>query len=264
MAYQPPNRQRLIADLMDARLATRESEHIRGKFDPYTLMLAGKQRALEGELGEGRQADRDTQTQDLKDYAQREANLNWCIQQTLLTGRCSGYGEFTGTAQCIAYRATLAYSDHYHAYSAGLTAWPKGKYPPYSKPFNAHSRSAILSPEAALAAVPPFVVEGSRVPAGIGCSFASTSSTATSTGFIANATFTPGTSAAANASGAAAAIAAVQAAANAANLSKENADILIKRMTDAIGKRNLNKKPPTKPTGRRATGKKGITKLKGK
>ena len=263
MAYDDTY-QRLITERMAAGAATREMEKLRGKFDPYTLMLAGKERALSEQIDSIRVGERDTQKQDLKDYAQREANMNWCIQQTLLTGGCPGYGEFTGTAQCEAYRKEIVLSDHLHAYSAGLTAWPKTKYPPYSKPFNAHRRSAILSPESSLAAVPPFVVEGSRVPVGAGCPFASPRSTATSTGFIANATFTPGTNAAANARGAAAAIAAVQAAANAANLSKENADILIKRMTDAIGKRNLNKKPPTKPTGRKGAGKKGLTKLKGK
>lgn len=260
---------RLNADLLAAMAAVRESEKLRGKFDPYTLMLAGKVSALNKQIGSIRQEVKDTQTQDLKDYAQREANLNWCIQQTLLTGRCLSDnpedGASTGSAQCIAYRATRAYSDHYHAYAAGLTAWPKSKYPPYSKPFDTRSGgNSPLSPEAALAFVPPFVVEGSNVPVGAGCPFATTSSTATSPGFIANATFTPGTDAAANASGAAAAIAAVQAAANAANLSKKNSDILIKRMTDAIAKSNLNKKPTAKIPPRPTAGKKSLTPLKGK
>ena len=269
MAYKPANYQRLVSDLMDARTATRESEKLRGRFDPYTLMLAGKERALEGDLDEGRQAEKNTQNQDLKDYAQREANINWCIQQALLTGRCLSNsiedGGLTGTAQCRAYRNTHTYYGHSHAYSAGLTAWPKTKYPPYSKAFDTRSQyGAPLSPEAALAFVPPFVVEGSTVPAGIGCPFASPSSTAASPGFIANATFTPGTSAAANASGAAAAIAAVRAAANAANLSPKNADILISRMTDAIARSNLNKKPVAKPPTRPTVVKKGLTPLKGR
>ena len=264
MAYDATY-QRLITERMALLVQIRESEKLRGKFDPYTLMLVGKERSITEQIGSIRQGEKNTQTQDLKDYAQREANLNWCIQQTLLTGRCLGDGELTGTAQCIAYRATRAYSDHYHAYGAGLTAWPKAKYPPYSKSFDTRSGgNSPLSPEAALAFVPPFVVEGSNVPVGAGCSFATTSSTATSTGFIANATFTPGTSAAANASGAAAAIAAVQAAANAANLSKKNADILISRMIDAIAKSKPNKKPTTTILARPTAGKKSLTPLKGK
>lgn len=255
--------QRLSTERMAVLVEIRASEKLRGKFDPYTLMLVEKERSLTEQIGSIRVGEQSKQVQDLKDYAQREANTNWCIQQTLLTGRCLGDGELTGTAQCIAYRATRAYSDHYHAYGAGLTAWPKLKYPPYSKGFDTRSGgNSPLSPEAALAFVPPFVVEGSNVPVGAGCSFATTSSTAASTGFIANATFTPGTSAAANASGAAAAIAAVQAAANAANLSQKNADILIRRMTDAIARSNSNKKPTTTITARTTAVRKGLTPLR--
>jgi len=208
------------------------------------------------------------QVQNLKDSAQRQANLDWCIQQTLLTGRCLDDGELTGTAQCRAYRAAFPNpASHSRAYYAGIAAFPSLVYlhNPYSKSYASYAVSnSPLSPEAAFAAVPPFVVEGSGVSAGIGCPFASAGSTAASPGFIANATFTYGTDAAANTRGIAAATAAVQAAANAANLSKENSDILMKKMIDAIAKRDLNKRPATKPTGNKGPGKKPLTKLKGK
>lgn len=212
------------------------------------------------------------QIQDRKDSAQRQANLDWCIQQALLTGKClssnSEDGGVTASAQCKAYRAAFpAPPSHYRAYNAGIAAYPSLVYlrNPYSKSYAPYTPSNNpLSPEAAFAAVPPFIVEGSGVLAGIGCPFAPSGSTAASPGFIANATFTYGTDEAANVKGIAAATAAVQAAANAANLSKENSDILIKKMIDAIARRRLNKKPTTKPTGNKGPGKKPLTKLKGK
>ena len=260
MAYDNVAHQRLIAERQTALNASVESNRLRGKLDPYSLMLAGKERDLSDQISAIREEQKGTQSQDLKDSAQQQANLDWCIQQALLTGKClegisENDGGVTSSAPCKAYRAAFTFkgalASHSRGYSAGIAAFPSLAYlhNPYSKPYASYAVSnSPLSPEAAFAAVPPFVVEGSRVSAGIGCP---SGSLATPPGFKANATFTYGTDEAANIKGIEEANAAVKAAAAAASLSKENSDILINKMKTAIAKRDLNKKPIRAPVPRR-------------